>query len=349
MALQLLSSVGTVEKSVLKTTSLFLSLTGAGFTIVNFFIWDVPKFGYIDFAYTLLCLFIFSRIQCGHYKPVYSVLLIFGLSTVLIHSLLVAKGYSILVFWAFCLPPVFHILLNRYVGSALTLLFFVAVVFIFLSYPPLVHSSAHTTFNFAIPYILIWAIAFVHEDVRDKVQTQLNLAALTDPLTGARNRLCLDNDLLHRMEFLNQHFLLHIDLDHFKTINDTHGHIVGDKVLQAITTSILSHPDIEYFYRVGGEEFCVILGANNISNALSLANELRHNVEQTPVKHEENAINVRFSGGLSEFVITEGSIDLDATLATTDKALYQAKAKGRNQIVLSTRTEDMTLVMGHEI
>lgn len=142
MALKLLSTTDTVEKSVLKITSLFLAVTGAGFTIVNFFIWDVPKFGFIDFAYTLLCLFIYLQIQLGRYKPWYSILLIFGLSFILIYSLATAKGYTILVFWTFCMPPVFHILLNRYVGSAVTFIFFVITISIFLSYPPIVHSTA---------------------------------------------------------------------------------------------------------------------------------------------------------------------------------------------------------------
>ncbi|KOO16833.1 diguanylate cyclase [Vibrio xuii] len=344
MELKLFSTTDTVERSVLKTTSLFLAITGAGFTIVNFFIWDVPKFGYIDFAYTLLCLFIYLRIQFGHYKPWYSVLLTFGLSLILIFSLAVAKGYSILVFWTFCMPPVFHILLNRYVGSAVTLAFFLIVVSIFLSYPPIVHSTAHTTFNFAIPYILIWAIAFVHEDVRAKTQQKLSDAALLDPLTGARNRLCMENDLSHNSVFLSHHYLLHIDLDHFKQVNDNYGHACGDEVLKSVSKTVLSQPYVEYFYRVGGEEFCALLCAKNERHAMEMSELIRLAVKQLEVDFKNRKILVSFSAGLRKLIVVDDSILLDQTMAETDHALYQAKAQGRDQIVLSKTTEQVSAV-----
>ncbi|MDC5807155.1 GGDEF domain-containing protein [Vibrio europaeus] len=344
MALKLFSTTDTVERSVLKTTSFFLAITGAGFTIVNFFIWDVPKFGYIDFAYTLLCLFIYLRIQFGHYKPWYSALLICGLSLILIYSLAVAKGYSILVFWTFCMPPVFHILLNRYVGSAVTFAFFLIVVSIFLSYPPINHSTGHTTFNFAIPYILIWAIAFVHEDVRAKTQQKLSNAALLDPLTGARNRLCMENDFSHHSEFLSHHYLLHIDLDHFKQVNDNYGHACGDEVLKSVSKAVLSLPNVEYLYRVGGEEFCVLLCAKNEEQAMEMSESIRLAIKELKIDFNHQEIRVSFSAGLRALIVVDDSILLDQTMAETDQALYRAKAQGRDQIVLSSTTNQISAV-----
>lgn len=334
MELKLFSTANSVEKSILKITALFLAITGAGFTIVSIFLWDLPQFAHIDLAYCLVCLYIYLRVQFGSYKPWYSALLAIGLSTVLIYSLAVADRYTVLIFWTFCTPPVFHILLNRYVGSALTFIFFVIAMSIFLSYPPIAQSTSHTAFNFSIPYLLIWAISFVHEDVRAKIQQKLSDAALLDPLTSTRNRLCMENDFNHHTEFLTDHFLLHIDLDFFKQVNDNYGHACGDAVLKSVSSTILQHPNIEYVYRVGGEEFCVVLHAKDEEQARMIGESLRAAVKQKPIEFNQHTIQITFSAGLKALVTDEDKILLDETMAQTDHALYQAKAQGRDQIVL---------------
>ncbi|RSD31184.1 GGDEF domain-containing protein [Vibrio pectenicida] len=333
MRSNLLSSQASLEQNVLKITSFFLAAIGTGFTITNFFLWDLPKFGLIDSIYSLACIYIFLSIQYGRHRPWHSVLLIAGLTAILTYSLAFAGGYSVLVFWALCFPALYHIFFNRFAASLATLVFYITAVFILASYPPLVNSTAYTLFNFTIPYFLIWAISFVHEDVQTKIRTELSNAALLDPLTGAKNRLALENDTANNHEFIRDHFLIHFDLDHFKQVNDTHGHAAGDEVLKAVSHSITHFLGKESLYRVGGEEFCVIFSSDNIEQALEMANEVRSGLSKTAIPISENSLYVTLSGGLSKLIVKDGRVAIDDTMKETDIALYQAKNQGRNQIV----------------
>ena len=333
MLSNLLASKVYLEQSVLKIASFFLATIGTGFTIVNFFFWDLPKFGIVDSIYTLTCIYIFVSIHYGRHNQWYSVVLVAGLSAVLLYSLAVAEGYSVLVFWAFCFPALYHIFFNRVAASIATLGFYLITVSILASYPPLVSSTAYTLFNFTIPYFLIWAISFVHEDAQTKIRDKLSHAAHRDPLTGAKNRLALETDVATNPLLAHNHYLVHFDLDHFKRVNDTHGHAAGDAVLKAVTETVSHSVGDESLYRVGGEEFCIIFNSDNMQSAFGVAEEIRRTLSKTAIPIEENELYVTLSGGLSKLIVIDNKISIDDTMKKTDVALYQAKDQGRNQIV----------------
>jgi diguanylate cyclase (GGDEF)-like protein len=124
------------------------------------------------------------------------------------------------------------------------------------------------------------------------------------------------------------------DVDHFKRVNDTHGHLAGDTVLiklAKIAMSTIRTEDI--FARYGGEEFAVICRAEKLANAAILAERLRSMVEHTPFEHEGTRLPVTISIGVAAHpdLQIETATDL---ITAADEALYEAKRSGRNRVVL---------------
>ena len=129
--------------------------------------------------------------------------------------------------------------------------------------------------------------------------------------------------------------VLVMDIDHFKRVNDTYGHAVGDVVLQKVG-QVLSQSlrEVDFIGRVGGEEFMVILPATALQPALLVADKLRLAVQQTPV---EPVGQVTLSVGVQ--TATADDMDEDVAVRQADAWLYQAKSQGRNRVA-STATPD---------
>jgi diguanylate cyclase (GGDEF)-like protein len=166
--------------------------------------------------------------------------------------------------------------------------------------------------------------------------SKLNLAALTDPLTGLVNRRGLEN-ALNRYAVSQQAFaIVSIDIDHFKRVNDTHGHAVGDQVLRRLARIL--HDNLrekDLICRAGGEEFLVLLPGLDIAIGAQMAERLRAQVEQ----HEMPIVGrITISLGVSTWPKSDPSQQKALELA--DKALYRAKRQGRNQVVLCTELEE---------
>ncbi len=120
------------------------------------------------------------------------------------------------------------------------------------------------------------------------------------------------------------------DLDHFKAVNDTHGHPVGDEVLQEVGRRLLgSVRSYDFVGRYGGEEFLVVLNNCNASKALSRAEQIRNAISQTLVFTAKGPLPITLSLGV--FVsLGEDSWSVEEVLCEADRALYEAKAAGRN-------------------
>jgi len=122
-----------------------------------------------------------------------------------------------------------------------------------------------------------------------------------------------------------------IDLDHFKKINDTYGHAVGDKALNMVATvcrETLRRIDI--FARYGGEEFVIALPETPLEQALQVAERLRRTLMETPITTETKPLYITVSIGLT--VTGLESVDLNTLLKQVDEALYKAKDNGRNRV-----------------
>ena len=127
-----------------------------------------------------------------------------------------------------------------------------------------------------------------------------------------------------------------IDLDYFKRVNDNFGHDMGDEVLKALSRSCLDElREVDYFGRLGGEEFAVILTQTNLSNAKVVAERLRARIESlTLAARKKEPLKVTISLGVA--TSTPSDKTFKDILKRADRALYQAKAEGRNRVVAKT-------------
>jgi diguanylate cyclase (GGDEF)-like protein len=126
--------------------------------------------------------------------------------------------------------------------------------------------------------------------------------------------------------------LILFDADHYKQINDRHGHPAGDRVLRQLGAALsLTFRQVDVVARVGGEEFAVLLPSATLAGAAAVAERLRQLVEGQPVGFEGATIAYTVSAGIAAIGAGE-TIDLDTLMQRADRALYAAKAKGRNRV-----------------
>ncbi len=153
-----------------------------------------------------------------------------------------------------------------------------------------------------------------------------------DPLTGLLNRRGVDT-LLGQVgdAELRRLSVVMADVDHFKTVNDTHGHSVGDGVLRAVASKLADVVrESDAVARYGGEEFLMVLPGANEKQALRIAERARAAVAREPVRAGDLEVPVTVSFGVAEWVRGETR---DALVKRADEALYQAKEGGRDQVV----------------
>ncbi|MBU6376034.1 MAG: GGDEF domain-containing protein, partial [Bdellovibrionales bacterium] len=162
-----------------------------------------------------------------------------------------------------------------------------------------------------------------------------------DPLTSIYNKGFLLEALeaeFKRHKALHTEFsVIFFDLDHFKKINDTYGHDAGDFVLRETSSLIYSSAvrPKDVFARYGGEEFVILMGNASAAAAETQAEKIRSMIESHPFIYEGKRIAVTLSMGVADL---DSSIESAQTLLrTADKALYAAKAGGRNRVVVSGR------------
>lgn len=164
---------------------------------------------------------------------------------------------------------------------------------------------------------------------------RVNELATIDPLTGVSNRRHFLEQALHEIERASRYqhpvSLLMLDADHFKQINDRYGHMAGDQVLRAIAMRCSADlREIDVIGRYGGEEFLVLLPETPIPQALAVAERLRDVIGSEPVSTDIGPVAVSVSIGVASFP-AGATGTFEQLLDQVDKALYKAKAAGRNQ------------------
>ncbi len=166
--------------------------------------------------------------------------------------------------------------------------------------------------------------------------TALRIMATTDPLTGLSNRRAFFDSAQRRFDALGRQSkplaVAMLDIDHFKTINDQHGHDCGDAVLIEVARILASHArDCDLLARFGGEEFCLFLPEFTQDEALAACERFRSAIHSACISVSGKHIPVTLSIGVSG---SRGD-SLHAMLTEADKALYQAKAGGRNRVEMA--------------
>lgn len=175
--------------------------------------------------------------------------------------------------------------------------------------------------------------SLVEITARKQHERELRRLSATDPLTGLRNRrgfFAKADALLRRCDGEPIALLL-MDVDHFKSINDTHGHAVGDLVLQMLAgrvKAVLRRPDV--LARVGGEEFAILAPFADLDDACALAERVRDGVARHAMRIHGMRLQVTLSIGVS--LVEPGRMAVDAAMSRADAAMYRAKRAGRNRV-----------------
>ncbi len=171
--------------------------------------------------------------------------------------------------------------------------------------------------------------------ILDRHSQALDQQRKTDPLTGLANRHGLEASLQQAFEHWEQHqepvSLVIIDIDHFKRLNDTHGHLAGDAVLRGLSDVVRQHirEPQDFLARWGGEEFVVVCHGCKAPQAVALAEKIRKLIDESEF---EGGLRATASFGVAE--IQPGQT-LSTLFAAADAALYRAKGEGRNRVVFA--------------
>lgn len=170
-------------------------------------------------------------------------------------------------------------------------------------------------------------------DDRKRKEQEIYYISTHDYLTDTYNRSCFEQQSKHALK-LKEHSqeplsLLIIDIDYFKRVNDTFGHLAGDEILKIVSQTIAAAiRSNDILARYGGEEFIVLMPGVNLANAINAAERIRARVESTPYPYD---LKITISIGVTE----HGAGDtLDSMYRYADTALYNAKESGRNQIAV---------------
>ncbi len=192
-----------------------------------------------------------------------------------------------------------------------------------------------------LPFAFILASSFLllrGFQILDRHNKKLSEEVERDNLTRLANRYAF---VRHGRNMLQQaHMqqtplsLILLDADHFKSINDSHGHLAGDLALQHLA-KILSQTSREsdMVARWGGEEFAILLRCADLSGAYGFADRLRERISNTPFYWNGEQVHMTMSAGVTEW--QQNDDDLHHMIIRADEALYKAKSKGRNQVQLS--------------
>ncbi len=179
-----------------------------------------------------------------------------------------------------------------------------------------------------------------YERLRANYEQSLTLA-LVDPLTGAFNRRYLEAHLpklIARCRSADKPLsVLLIDADHFKQVNDTHGHAVGDVVLrEVVNRTMLGLRPFDLVARIGGEEFVVVMPETDIKAALAIGERLRERIAATPIGMPGKNVTVPITVSIgATSMMTENQDNYQMILERADAGLYQAKNNGRNRVAVA--------------
>jgi diguanylate cyclase (GGDEF)-like protein len=223
-------------------------------------------------------------------------------------------------------------LLVGFVGAAV-------VVQLILSLPMFPHTAlisgaAHELVTLSMAMLGFSFVALYVAETKRRLHEETRL----DPLTGLHNRRAFEEMIQREVQIAGRDntplTLLMMDLDHFKQLNDTWGHALGDRALRTFGGVLLTATGSgDAVARLGGEEFAILLPGRSSRNAFSLAERLRATVEGLRLSEGEELVRFTVSVGLS--VLLPGEASFEPMMRRADRALYEVKRTGRNRVLLA--------------
>lgn len=253
--------------------------------------------------------------------------LVLGITVAIIHI----KDTS-LVYWLYPSTLATFCIMHHRTASVLNL------IAIFIAFPAIYPKlGLHEVIVIYSSLCLLSLSSYIFTIVNQNQRDQLSQLAERDALTGALNRRSLDENMLVAINNLSRNnsrnkSLIILDLDHFKSINDTYGHSTGDEILIRIARLIRSNIRLsDRLFRYGGEEFVILVDNATIYEAQTLAESIRERVERSNIFNKKV---ITISLGIAELTT---DLSTDCWLKLADEALYEAKRTGRNKVCIAAK------------
>ncbi len=170
---------------------------------------------------------------------------------------------------------------------------------------------------------------------------EIRILSITDPLTGCYNRAYLNERLLQEISrakrYQHELSIVMCDIDHFKRVNDAHGHLAGDQVLKRFAEGLKQpvRKDLDWVARYGGEEFIMILPETDYASAQTVAERVRSTTEQAQINLSGSPVYITASFGVTGFdaQTPQEHLTYQRIIEQADLYLYQAKENGRNRVI----------------
>jgi diguanylate cyclase (GGDEF)-like protein len=180
----------------------------------------------------------------------------------------------------------------------------------------------------------------IQDALEQEAAQRLYESAVRDPLTHLYNRRYLDERISGEFAFAMRHgtplSVIMVDVDHFKKVNDTHGHLAGDEVLKSVATTVQKSIRLEDIAaRYGGEEVVVVARGADVNNALALGERIRRMIQKLVIPWENEGLQVTVSVGIATRTPDKPYATVEALIAAADSGLYVAKESGRNKVIVS--------------
>lgn len=274
----------------------------------------------------------------GRRVPIPVRVMFIGLLTI-ISVISIYKNGTIGVYWTYPLLVACFFLFSGFLGiiaaALLTLIFGITAIYAM----PL-----DDGWRIATTLAIICALGSVFVVLLSELQKLLRKLVVTDTLTGLHNRHLVTGvleDAIYRFRrYQRPATIMMADLDHFKQLNDTHGHLFGDQILKQVAErlqSVLRHND--QVFRVGGEEFLVVLPETGNAEAQVVAEKLRSLVSEHSFNGKDANVDVTLSLGVAQYAENQTWVEW---LNAADSALMEAKRKGRNQVQVAEAPAERT-------
>lgn len=338
------------RKAVLKALLLLTISAGMIFFALNLAQGHRPL-ALAEIAMVVFSVYVLHSVRHSERIERWAVIFLTPFCITMLFSMLLPTSSVTVFLWVLIIPVLAHLLLGRRTGLVVSCIFMAitAVIFWYRHQGQPEVLAASPVANTVLVALCILVFSHVYEVTRERSELRLLELAQTDALTGLPNRIRLKEVFERerkRAEREQKPFsLIVLDLDHFKAINDDHGHEAGDVLLRRVADSLrqcLRASDLPA--RLGGEEFGVLLPNTSAAQAAEVSEKIRSRIGSMAVVFEEKRLGVTLSGGIAELG-TDGD-SLRSLLRAADNRMYEAKAAGRNQIIQPS-TDDLFSALGN--
>jgi len=323
------------RRSVLQLLLTVTIVFGLFFSVLN---WqDNTSLAIVEIILALYSLALFPLARNDQQQFKVSMFFLIPLYSMILYPLTSPTSSETAYVWILVIPVLSHLLLGRWYGLLMSIIFMSLGYLLFIGrfHENDAIFNVVATSNVILAGVAILVFSHVYEVSRTRAHRKLLHLATTDSLTSLANRTrfldVFERERNHAVRNGTDLSLLLLDLDHFKHVNDNHGHDVGDEVLKYVSATIkhrLRKTDLAC--RLGGEEFGVLLPGASLERAISIAETIRKNIADVPYTRADKLIRLSISIGAAEY--GDDGRDLESLYAIADGHLYKAKAAGRNRV-----------------